>query len=121
VRLGRAHHGRLTGTVAGHGAIRRAVALGLLAPALVSAPGLAHAQRDRPPGPRRPFAAVPANICSTEWGWCQLSTQTAPHGVACWCLTEQDQPVAGITRYWPYEGPPSPYLQPHVAPPSTIR
>jgi len=29
--------------------------------------------------------------------------------------------VAGTTRYFPYYGPASPYLQPHTAPPETIR
>jgi hypothetical protein len=28
--------------------------------------------------------------------------------------------VPGVTRYFPYEGPASPYLQPHTGPPTTI-
>jgi hypothetical protein len=63
----------------------------------------------------------PANICTTEWGWCQLPTLTAPLGVGCVCLTAQHQQVPGTTRYFPYEGTPSPYLQPHTSPPGTIR
>jgi hypothetical protein len=62
----------------------------------------------------------PANICTTQWGWCQLPTISAPPGIACACLTADEQQVWGTTRYFPYSGPASPYLQPHSGPPSTI-
>ena len=79
----------------------------------------------RPPRPGRPPDALPpppgANICTTQWGWCQLPTITAPLGIGCTCLTADNQEVAGTTRYFPYYGPASPYLQPHTAPPETIR
>jgi len=79
----------------------------------------------RPPRPGRPPNTLPpppgANICTTQWGWCQLPTITAPFGVGCTCLTADDQQVAGTTRYYPYYGPASPYLQPHSTPPETIR
>ena len=42
-------------------------------------------------------------------------------GVGCNCLTADNQPVPGITRYYPYQGQASPYLQPHTSPPSTSR
>jgi hypothetical protein len=93
-----------------------AVALGLLALVLVGGTNLSHAQI-RP----AQMSTLPANICSTQWGWCHLPTLTAPNGVACTCLTTQNQQVPGITRYYPYQGPPSPYLQPHTSPPATIR
>lgn len=87
--------------------IQRCLALGLLGLALGGTAGTAHAQG--------------ANICVTQWGWCHLSSLTAPHGIACICLTARNQQVPGITRYMPYRGPASPYLQPHSAPPEIIR
>jgi hypothetical protein len=77
-----------------------------------------HPRPSPPPFRKQP---PPANICTTEWGWCQLPTLTAPLGVGCVCLTAQHQQVPGTTRYFPYEGTPSPYLQPHTSPPGTIR
>ena len=74
----------------------------------------------RPPQPGWPPDALPppgANICTTQWGWCQLPTITAPLGIGCTCLTADNQEVAGTTRYFPYYGPASPYLQPHTTPP----
>ena len=74
----------------------------------------------RPPRPGWPPDALPppgANICTTQWGWCQLPTITAPLGIGCTCLTADNQEVAGTTRYFPYYGPASPYLQPHTTPP----
>lgn len=79
----------------------------------------------RPPRPEQPPDALPpppgANICTTQWGWCQLPTITAPLGIGCTCLTADNQEVAGTTRYFPYYfpyyGPASPYLQPHTTPP----
>jgi hypothetical protein len=29
--------------------------------------------------------------------------------------------LPGVARYWPYQGPVDPYLNPHVPVPSTIR
>lgn len=78
----------------------------------------------RPPRPEQPPDALPpppgANICTTQWGWCQLPTISAPPGIGCACLTADEQQVWGTTRYFPYSGPASPYLQPHSGPPSTI-
>ena len=80
----------------------------------------------RPPRPGPP-PAIPlppppgANICTTQWGWCQLPSITAPFGVGCTCLTVDNQEVPGTTRYYPYYGAASPYLQPHTTPPETIR
>ena len=104
---------------------RSSVALALLALALVTGPAGLHAQSPpRPLPPARPPQGVespPANICTTQWGWCQLPTLSAPLGVACYCLTADNQQVPGSTRYFPYQGDASPYLQPHTGPPSTIR
>ena len=101
---------------------RRSVALGLLALVLVGGLDGLHAQTRQLPSPRPPQGPEPppANICTTQWGWCQLPTWTAPLGVACACLTADNREVPGITRYFPYQGPASPYLQPHTGPPSTI-
>jgi hypothetical protein len=74
-----------------------------------------------PTRPVPPPVAAPANICTTQWGWCQLPTWSAPPGIGCACLTGDNQEVPGTTRYFPYAGPASPYLQPHSGPPSTIR
>jgi hypothetical protein len=86
------------------------------------APGPSHAPPHPPPRPPHPHPprATPANICTTDLGWCQLPALTAPPGFACVCLTAQDQPVRGVTRFFPYQGPASPYLQPHAGPPTTI-
>jgi len=73
-----------------------------------------------PPRPVAPLISPPANICTTQWGWCQLPTISAPPGIGCACLTADEQQVWGTTRYFPYSGPASPYLQPHSGPPSTI-
>jgi len=73
-----------------------------------------------PPRPAPLLLAPPANICTTQWGWCQLPTWSAPPGIGCACLTADNQEVPGTTRYFPYSGPASPYLQPHSGPPSTI-
>ena len=86
------------------------------------APGPSHAPPQPPPRPPHPHPprAVSANICTTDLGWCQLPTLTAPAGVGCVCLTAQNQQVPGVTRFFPYQGPASPYLQPHTGPPTTI-
>jgi len=90
--------------------------------------GTASAQmsaQQRPPRPGPPASPLPpppgANICTTQWGWCQLPSITAPFGVGCTCLTVDNQEVPGTTRYYPYYGEASPYLQPHTTPPETIR
>ena len=107
--------------------VRSSFSLALLVLALaggLDAPGAQAPPRpEAPPAPRpRPEPAPPpANICTTELGWCQLPTLAAPLGIGCVCLTAQNQQVPGTTRYYPYQGPASPYLQPHTTPPSTIR
>lgn len=64
--------------------------------------------------PTTPYPS-PANICSTQWGWCHLPAPTRLYGAACGCLTAQNQVVQGATHYFPIgEGPLSPYLQPHT-------
>jgi hypothetical protein len=75
------------------------------------------------PTPRPPALPPPpgANICTTQYGWCQLPTITAPLGFGCACLTADNREVPGTTRYFPYYGPASPYLQPHTTAPETIR
>lgn len=79
----------------------------------------------KPPRPGPPASPLPpppgANICTTQWGWCQLPSITAPLGMGCTCLTVDNQEVLGTTRYYPYYGPASPYLQPHTTPPETVR
>jgi hypothetical protein len=73
------------------------------------------------PAPVVPRAtAPPANICSTDHGWCPLQAVGAP-GSPCHCFVPPATWLRGLARYWPYQGPVSPYLNPHQAPPSTIR
>ena len=67
----------------------------------------------RPAGPQ-------ATICSTDYGWCPLQIVATPGG-ACYCFVPPSTWLAGSARYWPYEGPVSPYLNPHTAPPSTLK
>ena len=109
--------------------LRTTAAVALVGLVLAFGAGAAFAQmtpQQRPPhpGPQPPETLPPppgANICTTQWGWCQLPTITAPFGIGCACLTADNQEIAGTTRYFPYYGPASPYLQPHTTPPETIR
>jgi len=110
---------------------RSLIALSLLA-GLAAGPaaGPGHSQTPAPASPPVPSQPPPhphphappaaANICTSQHGWCQLPTLSAPAGVGCVCLTAQGQQVWGVTRFFPYQGPASPYLQPHAGPPSTI-
>ena len=92
------------------------LALALL---LAAAPVLAQNFAPQPAPP--PKAGGPAaTICSTDWGWCPVQTVVTPGG-ACWCFVPPSTWLPGSARYWPYEGPVSPYLNPHVKPPSTLR
>jgi hypothetical protein len=96
----------------------RALIAALLALALAS-PALAQNFAPRPP----PVAAGPgapqATICSTDYGWCPIQT-VAVAGGRCHCFVPPATWLPGLARYWPYQGPVSPYLNPHQAPPSTI-
>jgi hypothetical protein len=95
--------------------VSAAVALLLLA----GAPALA--QNFAPPPPARPRPGGPAaTICSTDWGWCPIQSVAVPGG-GCWCFVPPTTWLPGSARYWPYEGQVSPYLNPHMAPPSTLR
>jgi hypothetical protein len=89
---------------------------------LLAVASVATAQNFAPPPaapPARPGAPA-ATICSTEWGWCPLQAVSAPGG-GCYCHVPPSTWLPGIARYWPYEGPVSPYLNPHTAPPSTLK
>lgn len=88
----------------------------LLAPA---ASALAQNFAPPPPSAARPGAPA-ATICSTDYGWCPLQAVAMGGGV-CYCFVPPGTWLPGIARYWPYEGPVSPYLNPHRAPPSTLR
>ena len=101
-----------------------ALAFGALVLAYGSgSPSAQTAPHSKPQPTPRPVLPPPpgANICTTEWGWCQLPTITAPLGIGCACLTADHREVPGTTRYFPYYGPASPYLQPHTTAPETIR
>jgi len=100
--------------------MRPYVALGLFTLVLMGGTDASYAQRVVPnpsPIPQGPLGA--ANICTTQWGWCDLPTFSNP-GFACACLTAQNQQVPGVTRLYPYQGPVSPYLRPHTSPPATL-
>jgi hypothetical protein len=82
---------------------------------------LATAQNFAPqPAPAPRPAGPQATICSTDWGWCPLQIVATPGG-ACYCFVPPGSWLAGSARYWPYEGPVSPYLNPHTVPPSTLK
>ena len=86
---------------------------------LAAAP--APAQNFAPQPPPRPRPGTPvATICSTEWGWCPVQTVVTPGGF-CYCFVPPSTWLPGSARYFPYAGPVSPYLNPHTAPPSTLR
>ena len=70
--------------------------------------------------PAAPPSSPPATICSTDWGWCPLQV-VMPAGGACYCFVPPGTWLPGSARYWPYQGPVSPYLNPHVGPPSTLK
>jgi hypothetical protein len=79
------------------------------------------AQNFAPQPPPRPRPGTPvATICSTEWGWCPVQTVVTPGGF-CYCFVPPSTWLPGSARYFPYAGPVSPYLNPHTAPPSTLR
>ena len=86
---------------------------------LAGAPALAQNFAPPPPVRARPGGPV-ATICSTDWGWCPVQAVVVPGG-ACWCFVPPLTWLPGSARYWPYEGPVSPYLNPHTVPPSTLR
>jgi len=81
----------------------------------------ASAQNFAPPPPpvARPTAPA-ATICSTDYGWCPIQTVTLGGG-QCYCFVPPNTWLRGLARYWPYEGPVSPYLNPHQGPPATLR
>jgi hypothetical protein len=84
-----------------------------------AAPALA--QNFAPAPPPRPRVSGPqATICSTDWGWCPMHTVATPGG-GCYCFVPPSTWLQGSARYYPYQGPVSPYLNPHMAPPSTLR
>ena len=89
---------------------------------VVAAAGPATAQNYAPAPPPAPVAprAAPATICSTDWGWCPVQGLVTP-GAGCYCFVPPATWLAGAARYWPYSGPVSPYLNPHTAPPSTLK
>jgi hypothetical protein len=55
---------------------------------------------------------MPANICVTPRGWCDLPGITAPLGYACVCLDADHVQVQGVTQRLAHTGPLSPYLRP---------
>ncbi|HXH81740.1 MAG TPA: hypothetical protein VNN07_02310, partial [Candidatus Tectomicrobia bacterium] len=73
-----------------------------------------------PPANPATSGPPPATICSTAWGWCPIGVVAAP-GAACSCFVPPATVLPGVARYWPYQGPVSPYLNPHESPPSVIR
>jgi len=106
--------------------MRLYVALGLFTLVLMGGTDAPHAQPGVPPDrqnlpyPQDPMGLQAANICTTQWGWCNLPTLSNP-GFGCACLTAQNQQVPGVTRSYPYQGPTSPYLRPHTSAPQMIR
>jgi hypothetical protein len=93
-----------------------ALVLLLLAASLAGAQNFAPAP---PPGPPRP-AGPAATICSTDYGWCPIQIVATPGGT-CYCFVPPSTWLPGSARYWPYEGPVSPYLNPHTGPPATLK
>jgi hypothetical protein len=96
-------------------------ALAMICLLMLAVVPLAGAQNFAPAPPAPPRAGAPAaTICSTDWGWCPVQIVVMPGG-SCYCFVPPSTWLAGSARYWPYEGPVSPYLNPHTGPPSTIR
>jgi hypothetical protein len=61
---------------------------------------------------------MPANICVTPRGWCDLPGITAPLGYACVCLDAEHAQVQGVTQRLAHTGPLSPYLRPNPTRPA---
>lgn len=97
--------------------MRRALIGALL---MLTAAAPARAQNFAPPPPpvARPGAPL-ATICSTDYGWCPIQAMMAP-GVSCYCFVPPNTWLPGLSRFWLYRGPVSPYLNPHQTPPSTL-
>ena len=88
---------------------------------MLAAAASALAQNFAPPPPPRPTMGTPvATICSTDWGWCPVQTVVTPGGF-CTCFVPPSTRLPGSARYFPYQGPVSPYLNPHTGPPPTLR
>jgi hypothetical protein len=86
---------------------------------LGASPALAQNFAPQSPPVIRPGSPA-ATICSTDYGWCPIQVVTTGGGF-CYCFVPPATWISGSARYWPYEGPVSPYLNPHTAPPSTLR
>ena len=86
---------------------------------LGASPALAQNFAPRPPPVVRP-GSPQATICSTDYGWCPIQNVTTGGGF-CYCFVPPATWIPGSARYWPYEGPVSPYLNPHTGPPSTLK
>jgi len=87
---------------------------------LGASPALAQNFAPQPPPPVKRPGPPAATICSTDYGWCPIQTVTTGGGF-CYCFVPPGTWISGSARYWPYEGPVSPYLNPHTAPPSTLK
>jgi hypothetical protein len=85
----------------------------------VAAPAVAQNFAPQPPAPPR-LGAPQATICSTDWGWCPIQAVATPGG-GCYCYVPPSTFLPGLARYFPYQGPVSPYLNPHTGPPPTLR
>ena len=98
--------------------IRPRVRAFVVAGLLVAGQG-ADAQTPRPAAPPRGQPSAPpagppmATICSTDKGWCPLKV-VAPQGAPCECVVPPDTHLPGVTRYFSYEEPVDPYLNPHT-------
>lgn len=53
-----------------------------------------------------------ARICSTDEGWCPIKPVVLP-GTPCECFVPPDTRIPGVARFFLYEEPVSPYLNPH--------
>lgn len=98
-----------------------------LAPVVLLALAGAAVAQNFAPAPPPPPAGLspagpnpPATICSTAWGWCPVGAVLGA-GARCHCFVPPGTYLPGLARYWPYQGPVSPYLNPHTTPPATIR
>jgi anaerobic selenocysteine-containing dehydrogenase len=92
----------------------------LLVALALAAPAGAQNFAPAPPAPAPAPGTPVATICSAEPGWCPLRAVVAPGG-PCYCFVPPSTWIPGVARYFPYEGPVSPYLNPHTGPPARLR
>ena len=73
------------------------------------------APRATPP-PRASAGGAAGDHLQHRLGLVPAPHRVTPGGGFCYCFVPPSTWLPGSARYWPYEGPVSPYLNPHTGP-----